>query len=94
MPKIQWLDHETFTWDNVGLIWVVFNDFVRNCILFIKLKCYEELEAFRGWCQFWPYIPSKPTKYGMEIITFVILWHSTLSIYKFIVENNQIYLSI
>lgn len=61
--------------DNLAPIRELFDSLVNNCAkIYIpndNLTIDEMLVAFRGRCKFKQYIPSKPAKYGLKIISLV-----------------------
>ncbi|KAJ4426895.1 hypothetical protein ANN_26694 [Periplaneta americana] len=56
---------------------IIVNNFQRFCYASEYLTFDEQLLAFRGNCQFWLYIPSKPAKYGIKV--FALGWVHTQS---------------
>jgi hypothetical protein len=59
--------------DNFALIRNIWDKFVRNCTRLYSpsanMTVDEQLLSFRGNCGFRMYIPSKPAKYGIKIVS-------------------------
>ena len=54
----------------VRKIWdMVINQCIINCEPGAHVKVDEELLTFRGRCLFRMYIPKKPSKYGLKLVT-------------------------
>lgn len=74
--------------DKLALIRELFDLFVANCKNNFSMSQYvtvdEKLEGFRGRCEFRPYIPSKPARYGIKIFALCdakLFYTSNMEVY-------------